>query len=205
MKNILLKKSIFLLAGLLSLLIVISCSSIQSYSNCDVHSSSRLPSLYPSEFGVSLSSTQLIVITSKEEKFEFISLLEVYPQKISLAALTPVGQKLFQLQYQNKKLEYTGFGVPTNFDPAFLLTDISLIYGKPESLESCFSEAQIPFSIAIDERYAGNKLTRFVKIEGAGKITIEYSKKDVWGSNILFTNHSRNYSIAIKSLGVEPL
>ncbi|VAX00628.1 hypothetical protein MNBD_GAMMA21-214, partial [hydrothermal vent metagenome] len=147
MKNTLFKKSIFLLAGFLSLLIVNSCSSIKSYSNCDVHSSSQLPSLYPSEFGVSLSSTQLIIITTKKEKFEFISLLEVYPQKINLVALTVVGQKLFQFQYKKKKLEYTGFGVPASFEPAFLLTDISLIYGKPDSLESCFSQARIPFSI----------------------------------------------------------
>ncbi len=205
MKKIFFKTSIFSLAGLLISLNVISCASMQSYSNCDVHSSSQLPSLYPSEYAVTLVNTQQIVITTKKEKFEFISLLEIHPRQLSLVALTPVGQKLFQLQYQKKKLDYIGFGMPTSFNPAFLLTDISLIFGKQGSLESCFAQAKIPFSIAVDESSADKKFTRLVNMGAEDKITIEYSIKEIWGGDILFTNHTRDYSIAIKSLGVEPL
>ena len=190
-------KLIFLLLGLLGLL---SCASIQGYSNCDVHSASQLPSLHPSEFGVTLLSTQQIVIKTKKDKFEFISLLEIHQYQLSLAALTPVGQKLFQLQYQKQQLEYSGQGVPASFEPAFLLTDISLIYGEDESLRQCFAQARIPFSLSRDKNN-----TRSLRIGGTDDISIHYSGEKVWGSDITYTNHTRDYSIEIKSLGVERL
>ncbi len=191
---------IIILVSLLSLLNLTSCAGIQGYSNCDVHAASQLPSLHPSEFGVTLLSTQKIVIRTKKEKFEFVSLLEIHPNKLSLAALTPVGQKLFQLQYQKQQLDYSGRGVPAGFEPAYLLTDISLIYGTDESLRQCFTQARIPFMLSRDK-----DTTRLLRIGGTDEISIHYSDTKVWDSNISYTNHTRDYSIEIKSLGVERL
>jgi len=199
------KKIFILLTSLLSLLNLTSCASIQGYTNCDVHSASQLPSLHPSEFGVTLLSTQQIVIKTKKDKFEFVSLLEIHPYKLNLVALTPVGQKLFQLQYQPQQLNFSGHGVPASFEPAFLLTDISLIYGKEKSLRQCFAQVKTPFSLKLSEDYAGKGMSRLLRVGGDDEITISYSGKEVWGSNIMFKNKSRHYSIEIKSLGVERL
>ncbi len=189
----------------LHLLSLGSCANIQSYANCDVHTDSQLPSLHPSEYGVSLLSTQQITINTTNDKFEFVSLLEVQPDKLSLVALTPIGQKLFQLQYRKQKLDYSGQGVPADFYPAYLLSDISLIYGKTKSLEYCFAQIRIPFTLDFGESYTDNHITRLIKIGNTEKITIEYSTKEIWESNITFTNHTRDYSIIIKPLSVERL
>jgi len=182
-----------------------SCASMQGYTNCDVHSSSNLPSLHPSAFGVNLISTQQIVIEAKENKFEFVSLLEINPYQLSLVALTPVGQKLFQLQYRKQNLDYSGQGVPSSFDPAFLLTDISLIYGKEVLLQQCFAQTQIAFSAKEKINNSDKSMKRSFLVSGTENITIKYSSQDVWVSDIDFTNHTRDYTIKIKSLAVERL
>lgn len=177
-----------------------SCASFQPYLFCDVHLDTQLPILHPAAFGEHLISNQQVTITSTDHKFEFLAQLEVDKDRLVLVALTPIGQKLFQIIYRKQDLKFERFGIPDAFDPAFLLADISLIYGDERILDRCYSQTSLPHpEIEI------TKQQRAVIYPEGNKISIIYSRNDRWASDIVFTNSIRSYKIEIKSLSVERL
>jgi len=191
-----------------------ACASIQAYTQCDVHSVTGLPTLHPAAYGVTLISTQQISIKTRHRTFEFISLLEINSEKLSLVSLSPIGQKLFQIQYQAGELKFEGF-VAEYVEPAYLLSDISLIYGTKKALRQCFSRAKIPFSI---KQTASQRNLRIGHTPGQTHISIEYTGQENlpkinqhlnqdsnWNRNIIYKNPMRGYTLEMKSLGVERL
>jgi len=156
--------------------------------------------LHPSAYNANLISNQHITISTAAEQFEFLSQLEVTPDRLVLVALTPIGQKLFQIQYRKQQLQFDRFGIPNSFNPAFLLADVSLIYGDSQMLNNCYQQAGNPVPAIID---VGNR--RSVRYPDQEAINITYSTISKWKSDIVFSNPVRNYKIEIKSLGVEQL
>jgi hypothetical protein len=183
-----------LLAGLSA------CTTIHSYPLCDVYAKNELPILHPAVLSVPLITNQQVRIITAENQFEFISQLEVKHDRLVLVALTPIGQKLFQIQYSKANIKFERFGIPDTFSPAYLLADISLVYGKKNVLESCFQQADL-----VAYSLAGDNLQRSLNFSGKESIRIQYSDENKWKSDIIFTNPERNYTIRIKSLGVEYL
>lgn len=187
-----------LLIGLIACLT--SCASLQSFPTCDVHVDTELPILHPSAFAANLIINQQVTIETPEHEFDFISQFEVNNKQLILVALTPIGQKLFQIQYRPQELQFQRFGIPDSFNPAFLLTDVSFIYGDKKALETCYQLTHLPRpSISMQNQQ------RTISYPGQKDITITYSSTDKWSSNIVFKNPARNYTIEIKSLSVEHL
>jgi len=159
-----------------------------------------MPILHPAAFNVYLISNQQVTITTEDHKFTFLAQLEINKDKLVLVALTPIGQKLFQIQYRKQDLKFERFGIPDAFNPAFLLADVSLIFGDHEVLNSCFRQTNLPRpTISAIERL------RIIHYSGQNEITVRYSTDDRWKSDIVFTNSARHYQIEIKSLGTEYL
>lgn len=177
-----------------------SCANFQSFPVCNIHSESGLPVLHPAAFNVNLISNQQVMISTADNQFEFLSQLEVTRDRLVLVALTPIGQKLFQIEYRKQQLQFERFGIPDSFNPAYLLADISLIYGEQNMLQRCYQQAALPLPIITD-----SKLRRTVRYPGQDEISVTYSTTDKWASDIFFSNSSREYKIEIKSLGVEQL
>ncbi len=177
-----------------------SCASFQSYSLCDLHLDTEMVILHPSAFNERLISNQQVTITTAEHKFEFLAQLEVNKDRLVLVALTPIGQKLFQIVYRKKDLQFERFGIPDAFDPVFLLADVSLIYADDQTLNHCYSQTSLPRPVI-----ETTKQQRVVIYPGENEIRIIYSRADRWASNIVFINPIRGYKIEIKSLGVERL
>lgn len=188
---------------LLPLLLLPGCATLQTYTNCDVHAVSGLPSLHPAAYGVRLNSTKQITINTRTQKFEFISILELSGNKMVLVSLTPLGQKLFQIEYEPARLVFTAYGMPNHFEPAFLLTDLSLMYGEEKALRTCFNQAKIPFTLQSNTQ--NTRLVMLQRESGNEKIQIDYAGEDIWNSPITYTNHSRDYSITVKPLSMDLL
>ena len=179
---------------------LLSCASLQTYSSCDVHVDTEMPILHPAAFNVHLITNQQVTITTEDHKFTFLAQLEINKDRLVLVALTPIGQKLFQIQYRRQELKFERFGIPDTFNPAFLLADVSLIFGDREVLYNCFRQTNLPRpTINAVERL------RIIHYSGQNEITIKYSADDRWRSDIVFNNPTRHYQIEIKSLGVENL
>jgi hypothetical protein len=186
-----------LLSGLLNLS---ACATFTTYPNCDVPVDTGIPILHPSALSAKLIANQQVKITTADNQFEFLSQIEINQDKLILVALTPIGQKLFQIQYSKGSIQFERFGIPDSFNPAYLLADISLIYGDERGLNSCYLRSGIAAK-AINK----SSLERIIHYPDQEEISISYSTKSKWQSDILFTNPFRHYTISIKSLGVEHL
>ena len=149
--------------------------------------------LHPSTYNANLISNQHVTISTAVEKFEFLSQLEVTPDRLVLVAFTPIGQKLFQIQYRKQQLQFERFGIPDSFNPAFLLADVSLIYGDSQVLNNCYQQSGNTMPAIID---IGNRRT--VRYPGQEAINITYSTISKWTSDIVYSNPVRNYKIEIK-------
>jgi len=191
-------KSIVLIFCLLPGLL--SCASLQTYSSCDVHVDTEMPILHPAAFNVHLISNQQVTITTKDHKFTFLAQLEIDKDRLVLVALTPIGQKLFQIQYRKQELQFERFGIPDTFNPAFLLADVSLIFGDREVLNSCYRQTNLPRPVIITSEHK-----RTIYYPDQNEISVSYSADDRWMSDIVFINPTRHYQIEIRSLGVENL
>ena len=177
-----------------------SCATFQSYLVCDIHNETGASILHPVAFNANLISNQHVTISTAEDRFEFLSQLEVNRNRLVLVALTPIGHKLFQIEYRRQQLVFERFGIPENFNPAYLLSDISLIYGSAPTLRECRRQSGLaPLQI----REAGNQ--RLVLYPEQEQVSIDYSTTDKWSSDIVFNNPMRGYKIEIKSLGLEQL
>ena len=176
-----------------------ACASFQSYSHCDIATDSGLPILHPQSFAVNLISTQQISLITEQQNFEFIAQLEINSERMILVSLTPIGQKLFQIQYSRGQLDFQRFGIPDTFNPAFLLTDISLVYGRGDILEKCFVQTRLPIQIS------QNTSQKRIMIIDGDAIEIQYSTNNPWQSEIELNNPARGYKIKIKPLALENL
>jgi len=177
-----------------------ACASFTSYSLCDVPVDTGLPILHPVALKSHLIVNQQVTIANSQNQFEFLSQLEIRKDKLILVALTPIGQKLFQIQYSKQDIQFERFGIPDSFNPAYLLSDISLVYGEDEILNTCYQQAGLTsYTIATKDRQ------RTITYPGQAGISITYTKQDRWLSDVQFNNMDRNYTIMIKSLGVEYL
>jgi hypothetical protein len=182
------------------LLNLTACAAFKIYPNCDVPVDTGIPILHPAALNANLVANQQVRISTKDDQFEFLSQIEVNNDKLILVALTPIGQKLFQIQYTQGKIQFERFGIPDSFNPAYLLADISVIYSEVRELNSCYQLSGISAK-AIDN----STLQRTIYYPGHKEINISYSSDNNWTSNILFTNPVRHYTISIKSLSVEHL
>ena len=180
-----------------------ACASFQSYGNCDVARTSGVPILQPAAFARHLISTQQVSINSEQGNFEFISQLEVSRDKLTLVALTPIGQKLFQIQYQPQLMNFERFGIPDSFDPVYLLGDISLIYADDATLNRCFAAAKLNMQVS-SKPTPQHTVVRHVKVD-ATSVRIEYSTQDPWQSAIELHNPMRGYTLKVKPLALETL
>lgn len=179
--------------------VLTGCASLQPYSSCDVSTGSGLPILHPAAFAVHQISSQQIHLHSAEQDFEFISQLEISPQRLILVALTPLGQKLFQIDYQAGTVDFQRFGIPDVFDPAYLLSDISFIYGPRSALQRCLLQAGLAVKIQQDTAQ------RRIIHSSNGLVEIRYATNRPWNGAITLNNQIQGYQLEIQPLSLESL
>lgn len=176
------------------------CAGLTMHTDCDADTEHGVVILHPSAYKANLISNQQVTINTSETSFEFLAQLEISGERLALVALTPIGQKLFQIQYRPQRLSYDRYGIPDSLEPAYLLADIGMIYADKEMLDRCFRQAGFPAPVIEQE-----ESIRRIQFSGQKTIVISYSNKDKWNSDIMFSNPNRNYKIRIQSLAVEQL
>ena len=183
------------------LLLVQGCASLQQHQYCDVITAAGLPILHPDQFEGEFIRNQLVRIQSRQMDIEFISQLEVRHEELILVALAPIGQKLFQIQYKNGTIQFDTFGIPVDFDPAYLLADISLMYGRPQSLRRCLSDTGL--QIQVQQMTAEKREFRDALQQ---TILVDYQDYGQPGKeSIHLHNQSLDYQITIKTLEFDRL
>ena len=172
-----------------------SCATYNSSSVCDVNDVTGLPILRPAAYQKNINTSQHVIINSKNGKFEFISQLEIDSTRLVMVAMSILGQKLFQVGYQQGKINFESWGVPLDFDAGYLLTDISLIFGPSDKLETCLRQINTGLYFKAD------KETMARQIAGPDYSgTVSYSAHKPWTGIIHYENTTLNYNINIKIL-----
>jgi len=159
-----------------------------------------MPIINPAYYDGDFIRTQQVKISSRQGDFEFISQLEVRRGSLVMVAMTPIGQKLFQIQYQDQQIHFDSFGMPVDFDPAYLLSDIGLIYSRADAISECLHQTGSALQIVS----ASDRRREFKNQQQS--ITIDYLSRNQSGlEKIQYSNTWLDYLINIHSLEIERL
>lgn len=174
------------------------CATLKHGQYCDLIPDTYMPIIKPGYYGEDFFRTQLVKITSKQGEFEFIGQLEVKHGKLILVAMTPIGQKLFQIGYQAGDIHFDTFGMRLDFDPAYLLADLGLIYANEQAIRQCLQQPGVVLqaaSISLQQR-------EFIYRQSP--LLIEYHGWNQSGhEQIVYQNKSLDYKIEIQTLEIE--
>jgi len=172
-----------------------SCASYNPDAVCDVNDTTGLPILRPAAYQKNINTSQHVTINSRNGKFEFISQLEIDSSRLVLVAMSVLGQKLFQVDYQQGKVNFVSWGVPLDFDAGYLLTDISFIFGPHDKLETCLRQINTGLHFISDNESLKRQITGS---DFSG--TVSYSTQSPWSGIIHYQNTTLNYKIDINIL-----
>ena len=182
-------------------LLVQGCASLQQHEYCDVITQAGLPILHPDQFEGEFIRNQLVKIQSRQLDIEFISQLEVRQHELILVALAPIGQKLFQIQYKNGTIHFEKFGNPVEFDPMYLLADVSLMYGRDQGIRRCLSDTHA--RIRVQQM---TKEKRTFMDDQQNTILIDYQDFGQAGKETIhLQNQALDYQITITTLELDHL
>lgn len=177
-----------------------SCAAPIQSEYCTLASTTGLPVIHPDKFGIRIITSQKVDIRNNDQHFEFYSQIEISDPRLVIVGLSSIGQKLFQVSYQHGSIEMQDTGVPLPFDPAYMLTDISLMYAPAESLNRCIAEHKLPVTFmeqpdANSRVFAGPLLSA----------TVEFKSESDWPAQIHYVNKQNGYTINILTLSKENL
>ncbi len=179
-------------------LVCSGCVTLKSGEYCDLIPQSDIPIIKPAHYDGDFIRSQLIRITSKQGTFEFISQLEVSRGKLVLVALTPIGQKLFQIQYAGSDIQFDTFGMPVDFDPAYLVSDLGLIYAREQAITRCVADSGSALQVLEMEA------DRRIFVSQQKQMVIDYTARNQSGlEKIFYSNQWLDYRIEIQSLEIE--
>lgn len=188
------------LSGLILSGSLASCAAPMPSEYCTLASTTGLPVIHPDKFGVRIITSQKVDIRNNDQHFEFYSQIEIADPRLIIVGLGLLGQKLFQVSYQQGSIEMQDTGVPLPFDPAYMLTDISLMYAPAESITRCIAEHKLPVDFT-DHR------DKYLRIFAGPLLSaqIEYKSKSAWPEEIRYFNKQGGYTINVLTLSKENL
>ena len=137
---------------------------------------------------------QLLTVERENRKKSFEVILEIKKESLSMIALGPLGNTLFTVDYDGKKIKYSSWfkGKQAQFIEN-ALADIVLIYGVRENLVKYLSAgAEIKESKNKRQIYISNKLL----------VEIVYSNEEHWKGQIEYHHLTRKYRLIIKTLEI---
>lgn len=127
----------------------------------------------------------------------FIAQLELRPGRLSMAALTPLGQRLFVLIDDGKTLNYQPFAaVKDRFEPAYILADLQLAHWPLATLQASLAKAKLSLTEhqgVRELRHGTTLLARVTQTAGAH-----------WPAQIEISHPERQYTLTITTLEPSP-
>lgn len=133
-----------------------------------------------------------------EHSERFIGQLEFHGDgRLTLAALSPLGQRLFLLQYDGRRLDYQPFApLAGRFEPAYVLADLELAFWPVERLRPSLRAA----GFELDEDQGVRRLSR----DGALLASVRITPGAHWPARVVLDNPGRHYRLTLTTLEVSP-
>lgn len=201
---------LWVLCGMLSLLWGCPHHHRPASRGVTIASGVTIPLLPASALGRSLAASQRFTSHFRGKQQTLYFQVEVEPRRIAMVGLTPVGVRLFVLQYQGGKVLYQPqpfFKAP--LQPRHILADFQLVYWPLATLQAALG----PQGIRIRERQTGQGRERIIQKQ-TGRLTrqpppiivIQYQHAShPWRGKVSFQHKERGYRFTIETRQVQAL
>ncbi|MBI2380645.1 MAG: DUF3261 domain-containing protein [Gammaproteobacteria bacterium] len=145
-----------------------------------------------------LAVVQRLEAELPERRERFIGQLELTGDALHLAALSPLGQRLFVLHDDGRRLDYRPFApLAGQFAPGYVLADLQLMHWPFDALAPGLAAAGLRLTQSGGERrlWQGPRLLARVR----------YSPGPRWPARVEYENLERRYRLTSTTLEVQPL
>lgn len=189
-----------LAVALIALLLAEACVSTSNIRPVELTDEQLFHHATPRRLGARVRAEQKIEARYGEKGGTFISVLEVTPEKMTVLAATPTGQRMFTLQLsETGTLDFDpGILQSMGIRPEYIIADIQLIFWPPDAVRDALRESKLTLRVTDTPR-----VKREVLLDGRPVLDIEYSDKNPWRGSIVFRNFDRKYTFTIVNLNFE--
>jgi hypothetical protein len=149
--------------------------------------------LKPQDAGQNLDLSQNLSFQRGKFSFEGLAQLEIRPDHVALAGLSPLGNRVMSFRWDGKDfVEERDPSLPPQFPLKLILRDLQLAYWPAISVE-----AALPAGWSLAEKPSEREI-----LHGADpEIRIHYSDTEHWHHGLLFENLALGYRIQIDVAG----
>ena len=148
------------------------------------------------QYAEHLNQTQKITLRGKNRTFEYIARIEATGSQLTMVAITPIGQKLFQIIYTTNGVDFTGFGIDEEIKPELILADVGLVHINEETIAECLSrDGQTLKIIAMTDS------KRIFETSKGERIIVRYSGASAPANRTIeYDNRIYDYHVTIQML-----
>lgn len=140
-----------------------------------------------------LTLVQQVEARHSDRTERFIGQLEIKGSTLTLAALSPLGQRLFLLRDDGRRLRYEAYApLAGRFEPGYVLADLQLAFWPLERLEPSLAAA----GLKLEERDGVRTLSRDGELVARARIT----PGAAWPSRVVLEQPGRGYTLTITTL-----
>ncbi|MFK0573813.1 DUF3261 domain-containing protein [Endozoicomonas sp.] len=148
--------------------------------------------------------TQSVQATYGDKTVDLLFHVEKQSSRLAIAALTPGGQPLIQLVYENGQvIGHTNPMVPAGLSLPYLVSDFLLTYGRVEALRSVLEKDAVTLQLQGPDRV--------FRYRDQPIIHINYSRESLetatgkWPAAIKLRNQALGYQLSIQTLSYSQL
>lgn len=168
-----------------------SCKTTQLNYNVYLTNKHYISLLPTNNFNDDQLITQIITGRYSSNRYSVQAFLSLKPTEISVTAMTPMGNTLYDLTYNSKGITYNALMNIGSKGSAYLIYDIQLCYYPLETIKKSIEDAGLTFSYSILEDGWKREI-----IDGSKTILTITRKSNI----IKYNNILRDYSYTIEEL-----
>ena len=146
--------------------------------------------------------TQSVQATYGNKTVDLLFQIEKQPDRLAMAALTPAGQPLVQLVYDNHQVTgHLNPLVPAELSLSYLVSDFLLTFGRAETLAAALDQYDVTL-----QQQGQNRVLHY---QQEPIIHIQYSREtvasDQWPGQVKLHNQALGYQLSIQTLSYSSL
>lgn len=146
--------------------------------------------------------TQSVQATYGNKTVDLLFQIEKQPDRLAMAALTPAGQPLVQLVYDNHQVTgHLNPLVPAELSLSYLVSDFLLTFGRVETLAAALDQYDVTL-----QQQGQNRVLHY---QQEPIIHIQYSREtvasDQWPGKVKLHNQALGYQLSIQTLSYSSL
>ena len=149
-------------------------------------------------FNKQIELNQRLIAEYQNQKYSLNLFTKISAKTINIWGFTVMGNRLFSLEYKNKKLIFQGSKfliINKNTQLQYMLADLELVYLNKSIINQNLSK-----NATLQETETDQQLKRILYVDQKPIIEILYSTKNPWNSKIQYQHLERKYNYTIENI-----